>query len=229
MVEDIDTPFARLRWARTKAGYPTAKAFAEKARIGEVTYRAYENGQVGYAKHAAAFAKLLGVTADWLIGGGPVPDGAETALRETRSAHEIADELDILMVREVDISYAMGDGAVLADYPDTGFMPFGRNFLKMLGVRNPDAVFICRGDGDSMTPTIHNSDLVLIDTSRSRVTMQDHIWALVVAGAGMIKRIRPLPDGRVAVLSDNPLVPEQIYEGEDVHVVGKVVWVGRMM
>jgi phage repressor protein C with HTH and peptisase S24 domain len=133
------------------------------------------------------------------------------------------------MVREVDISYAMGDGAVVADYPDTGLLPFGRNFLAMVGIRSSDFAFICRGQGDSMAPTIYDRDMVMIDTSRNRVTMQDQIWALTVAGAGMIKRIRPLPEGRVMVLSDNPLVPEQVYDADDVYVVGKVVWIGRAM
>lgn len=80
-----------------------------------------------------------------------------------------------------------------------------------------------------MVPTIYDRDMVMIDTSRNRVTMQDQIWALTVARAGMIKQIRPLPEGKVMVLSDNLLVPEQVYDGEDVFIVGKVIWIGRSM
>lgn len=229
MDDDLDSPAARLKWARLKAGYQDAEAFARKAGLNPVTYRSYENGANGFAKHSAKFAKVLGVTADWLLAGGPVPDGAEDYLRETRDIAIVATGIGIVMVREVDITYAMGDGSVVADYPDLGLMPFHDQFLRALRVRDPQKVFVCRGDGDSMSPTIHSQDMVLIDTSRNRITMSDHIWALVIAGAGMIKRIRPLPDGRILVLSDNPAVPEQAYNAEDVYVVGKVIWIGRMM
>lgn len=225
--ELINSPEGRLRWARIKAGYESAAAFAERLSMSDVTYRSYENGQVGYAKHAVRFGKLLGVSADWLIGGGPVPDGADKQLKITKSADDLIAELGIAMVRQVDISYAMGDGAVIEDYPDTGKIPFDLNFMSLLGVRNPDKVFVCRGDGDSMSPTIFGGDIVMVDTSRTRITMQDQIWALAVAGAGMIKRIRPLPNNKILVLSDNPLVPDQEYDSEDVFVVGRVIWIGR--
>lgn len=227
--DSIDTPDKRLRFARERAGFRTAKAFAEKARVSPVTYRAYENGQIGFANSAAAFGKLLGVTGDWLLIGGEVPDEHEKAVATQIASAAIADHLDIHMVRQVDISYAMGDGAIVQDYPEIGLMPFARAFLSMLNIRDPDQLFVCRGEGDSMAPTIFDSDLVMIDTTRKRITMQDRIWALVVAGAGMIKRVRPLPTGDILILSDNPAVPEQLFRSEDVYVVGKVVWIGRRM
>lgn len=227
--DDLDSAEKRLRWARERAGFRTAKAFAEKARINPVTYRAYENGQIGFANSAAALGKLLGVTGDWLLIGGEVPDGHEIVASQSSAAQAIVDQLDIRMIRQVDISFAMGDGAIVQDYPETGMMPFAQSFLSMLNVRDPESLFVCRGEGDSMAPTIFDADLVMIDTSRQRITMQDRIWALAVAGAGMIKRVRALPTGQILVLSDNPSVPEQVYEGEDVYVVGKVVWIGRRM
>lgn len=229
MDDDLDTPGGRLRWARSKAGYETGEDFANKVGIKSSTYRSYENGTNGYSRHAAKLAKALGVSADWLLGGGYVPDDSERELSAKRAASLIASDLNVAMVREVDISYAMGDGSVIADYPDTGMMPFDLNFLSMLGARTSESLFLCRGQGDSMAPTIYDSDLVMVDASRNRVTMQDQIWALSVAGAGMIKRIRPLPNGRILVLSDNVLVPEQEYDADDVYVVGKVIWIGRRM
>lgn len=71
---DLDTAFGRLRWAREQAGYKKASDFAAVVRIPPVTYRAYENGQNGYFKHALDFAQKLGVPADWLMRGGPLPE-----------------------------------------------------------------------------------------------------------------------------------------------------------
>lgn len=226
---DLDTPGKRLRFARERAGFRTAKDFAGKAKVNVVTYRAYENDQIGFANSAPKFAAALGVSTDWLLIGGEVPDDSEKRALTRMAAEDIADLLGVHMLRQVDISYAMGDGAVIADYPETGLIPFAREFLGQLGVRSPDVVFICNGEGDSMAPTIYDRDLVMVDTSRQQVRMQDRIWALSVAGAGMIKRLRVLPNNQVMVLSDNPSVPEQVYDIDDVYVVGQVIWIGRRM
>lgn len=229
MDENLKTPAGRLKWAREKAGYNTAEEFAAKLHLKASTYRSYENETNGFSRHATTFARALDVTSDWLLDGGPIPDDDGAALAVRKTADEITSHLGVVMIREVDISYAMGDGSVVSDYPDTGLMPFQENFLRMLRVRNPETLFVCKGDGDSMFPTIHNQDMILIDASRNRLTLSDHIWAVSVAGAGMIKRLRPLPDGKIMILSDNPSVPEQLFDGEDVYVVGKVIWIGRMM
>ena len=56
---------------------------------------------------------------------------------------------------------------------------------------------------DSMMPTLINGDLVLVDAAQQTIADQDRIWAVVVGGAGMIKRIRRLP------LPSDPLLGTQ--------------------
>lgn len=70
---DLDTPFGRLRYAREEAGFERASDFARTLRMSDITYRAYESGQNGFAKHAPDFAAKLGVSSDWLMRGGPTP------------------------------------------------------------------------------------------------------------------------------------------------------------
>jgi transcriptional regulator with XRE-family HTH domain len=41
-MEPLDEPWARLRWARTRAGFATAKEAADRLAMSEVTYRSYE-------------------------------------------------------------------------------------------------------------------------------------------------------------------------------------------
>ena len=71
---DLESPGGRLRWARERAGYLDAAQFARAAKMKEVTYRAYENNQNGYARHAPAFSERLNVPTNWLLRGGPLPD-----------------------------------------------------------------------------------------------------------------------------------------------------------
>jgi phage repressor protein C with HTH and peptisase S24 domain len=139
---------------------------------------------------------------------------------------DVASE-ELVYVRQVDISYAMGAGAVVEDYPATGLIPFNLQFLRSVARGHVETLFVARGQGDSMMPTLINDDLVLIDTSQQLITDQDRIWAVSIGGAGMIKRIRRLPGDRFEIISDNPIVPPQVVNFDDLHVVGRVVWVGR--
>lgn len=132
-----------------------------------------------------------------------------------------------LEVRQVDLAYAMGPGTNVDDYPEETPVRFDANFLRSISRANADQLFVARGDGDSMFPTLINDDQVMIDTTQRILNMQDRIWAVSVYGAGMIKRLRAVGEGRVKVLSDNPTVPEQEVDAQDLHIVGRVIWVGR--
>ena len=90
-----------------------------------------------------------------------------------------------------------------------------------------EKLFFARGIGDSMEPTIYDSSLVLIDTAQNSVRMSDQIWAVAYGNVGMIKRLRPLPDGNIAVLSDNPQVPMITAADGEMHIIGRVVAVVR--
>jgi len=233
--DDFESAGGRLKWARERAGFEDAAQFARALRIKEVTYRAYENNQNGYAKHAQEFGEKLNIPPKWLLRGGPIPDTdppEPPQPGEFGTPELLTDRYGIELVRQVDISYAMGDGAVVEDYPETGFMPFQREFLRSI-TRSPiSRLILATGHGESMEPTLLRSDMILIDTAQSRVAHQDQIWALTYAGAGMIKRLRRIKGAggdSYLILSDNPSVPPQEADFEDVHIVGKVVWVGRRM
>lgn len=134
---------------------------------------------------------------------------------------------DIEMIPEVDISYGMGPGSTISDFPETGTVPFNRNFRRSLTDAPLSALFVAKGDGDSMMPTLINGDQVLIDTSQNRITHGDKIWALAIGDAGLIKRVQVLPHDRYRLSSDNPLVPPQDVDRGDLTVVGRIVWISR--
>ena len=73
MDDETDSPGQRLRSARKKAGFDTAAKAAAKAGVSPVSFRAYENDQHSYRKHATMFARCFGVATDWLLDGGPLP------------------------------------------------------------------------------------------------------------------------------------------------------------
>ncbi len=93
----------------------------------------------------------------------------------------------------------------------------------------PAEVFLTRGDGDSMMPTILDDDDVIVNKADRMITKQDRIWALSYGDLVSIKRVRRLASGVFHLLSDNPNVsPIEAYEDE-LRVIGRVIWIGRRM
>ena len=65
--------------------------------------------------------------------------------------------------------------------------------------------------------------------SQRRVS-DEAIYALVVEDGVLAKRIQRLMDGMLAIRCDNPAYKEQLVPKEateSLHVLGRVVWVGR--
>jgi phage repressor protein C with HTH and peptisase S24 domain len=169
-------------------------------------------------------AQELGTTVDWLEGEIEDESAAATPARDFNA---LAEKLGLALVKELEIGYSMGGGAVMDDYTVTGLRAFESDFLSRIAKGPASALFVARGDGDSMQPTLWHDDSVLIDTSQRQITQQDRIWALSYGDLGMIKRVRRLPSGRFLILSDNPTVAPFEAADDEVHVIGRVVWIGR--
>jgi SOS-response transcriptional repressor LexA len=64
---------ARLRRAREERGFETAADAARALGMKPVSYAHYENGSLGFSRHAARFATFYGVNLEWLLTGhGPM-------------------------------------------------------------------------------------------------------------------------------------------------------------
>jgi transcriptional regulator with XRE-family HTH domain len=147
-----DTPHERLVFARERAGFSDKAAFAKAVGIHATTYRAYENGQNGFAKLAPTFAKRLGVTAEWLLHGddGLARPHAPPAIVQTDHAmiRTAAHTDGAIALRKVDLSYAMGDGTNLEDYPEEEDVLFDPAFLRRISRAPAERLFVAKGDGD---------------------------------------------------------------------------------
>ncbi len=100
---------------------------------------------------------------------------------------------------------------------------FSRAWLRQITTSPPEQLYWARGRGNSMAPTIEDGEPVLIDRMQQSPRDADLIWAFAWGDIGAIKRLRPMPDGHVRILSDNPAVPPEIAHGSEIHVFGRVV------
>jgi len=96
----LGEPWERLKWARVRAGFATAKAAAESLGVQANTYSAYER-EPGASKHtplehqrAIQFARKFKVPWEWLLTGAGSPfeerltPAQERALAAMRPASE---------------------------------------------------------------------------------------------------------------------------------------------
>jgi phage repressor protein C with HTH and peptisase S24 domain len=175
------------------------------------------------SKHVHEIAKALQTTPAYILGETDDPSEGYVPLPSTAA---IAAELGLVPVREIDLSFGMG--ATYLDIPVTEkIRHFSEDWIKLYTRANPDQLLFAQGAGDSMFPTLLDSDLMLIDCSQRNLNMADKIWVAAYAGCGMIKRLRQMPDGGVKILSDNPSVSDEIaYDGE-LSLIGRVVAIVR--
>ena len=178
----------------------------------------------GGTKHLAAIARELHTTPAFLLG--EITDPSETA-RPLPTATSVAEQLDAVLLPEVEVSYSMGGGADIGDWPVVRQVPFSRDWLRTLTSSPASELMVARGDGDSMQPTILDGDLMIIDRAQNTMRQQDRIWALSYGGFGMVKRLRALADGLLQINSDNAAVTPIVAADDEAFLIGRVVGVIR--
>jgi phage repressor protein C with HTH and peptisase S24 domain len=79
--------------------------------------------------------------------------------------------------------------------------------------------------GDSMSPTIDDGDLVLVDLREARFR-SDGVYVMRIGSDLAVKRLQRQPDGTVLVRSDNPAYESSTVRPDEVLLLGRVVWIG---
>lgn len=208
-------------------------ALARRVGVKQPSIGRLLSGQTKSTAVLVELARELNTTPEYLTGesNDSAADIAPRAVpvEVSGSVDEYDEDDEIVEVPEIDLAFGMGGGSYLEIPVLKRRRKFTRGWLRMFTDAPPSRLFIARGIGDSMAPTIQNADIVVIDASENRVRLGDQIWAIAYGETGMIKRLMPIPSGGVKIKSDNPLVGDEMgYDGE-VHVIGKVVAVVRKM
>jgi len=199
---------------------------ARRVGVSQPTIHALINGNAQGSKHLHKIAAELGTSPAYLAG----ETDDDTPVSYPPSALDaLSDKLDLAMIPEFEIGLSMGGGTEIAEVPQIGIVPFQRAWLRSMMRGSFADLFVARGDGDSMMPTILDEDFVLVDTSQRSIMKQDRIWAISYGGLGIIKRVRGLPNGKYEINSDNPNVTPIYATDEEMHVIGRVIWIGRRM
>ena len=119
-----------------------------------------------------------------------------------------------------------GNGSVtdVDDDAVVGYMAFEASWLRAIGLRPGNATVISV-DGDSMSPTLVDGDLILVDTS----LVERHVSGVYVIVKGRtlhVKRLHFLLDGSIEIRSDNADYKTETMCGaefDQLHIVGRMV------
>jgi phage repressor protein C with HTH and peptisase S24 domain len=165
---------------------------------------------------------------------GPVFEMARKAA-EMQAAVDATFGPQYIQIPVYDAFLAAGDGHLNDTDAVTGSIAFRQDWLNDMGLSHDSAV-IATASGDSMEPTIHNGDMLLIDLDRTSVsararaagdTRPSGIYAVLDDGAARVKRVELAAPGTLALLSDNPIFPAEFRPSSSVTIIGRVVWWGH--
>lgn len=227
----MDDAGERLRQERAVLGL-NQQEFGKLGGVAKNTQANYESGATPIPLDYLSRLQAHGVDIIYVVSGTRIgtPATMPQALgdRRTDFRHPAADRQapeEMVSLAEVDLRFGLG-----AAYMDEEVLEhsalrrlFPRDWIRQITSSPPSRLCWAQGQGNSMEPTIGDGDIILIDRSQITPGFGDLYWAISYGQTGMIKRLRPMPDGSVKILSDNPSVPpETAYDGE-LNVFGRVV------
>ncbi len=180
-------------------------------------------------------AGIEGVLAEKLFGEMPrISPALAQFAGEPQTPHKkppLAAPDGFVLVPRYDVAASMGAGAVIHSEQIVDHLAFRAEWVRNELGANPKHLVLISATGDSMEPTLHSSDLLLIDRSVQGVK-HDAIYAFAVNGELRVKRIQRLFDGTLIIKSDNSHYVSETLSQEAagaLNIIGRVVWFGRRM
>lgn len=223
-VAEARTFAERLREVIATQG--SANAFAKRIAVAESTMRYWLSGKAGPdVDTLVKIAGVAGVRLEWLATGEGGREGTSEGqvipylIRDTKPENRSGlfhDPQAEPLVPAPGLVYVMvsagAKGYVIQELP-----------------QSPDDLTIRFVRGDAMESTMKDGDTALLDTSADEIGVAG-LYGLVMAGAvePMFRRCQRLPGGIVRAACDNPAYAGFDFKpGEDVEVIGQVIWLGH--
>ena len=202
---DTGAEIRRIRGERSQ------EEFADLLGVGRTTVIRYEKNE--RAPDAEFLIKLniaFGVDPTYLLLGKKFLNGNNDYLRVPRSSARPS----------------AGHGMIIESDQIVDHMSFKREWLqRTLGISHEDLVLV-EVRGDSMTGTLDDGDLALVDMRQNRLDVSA-VFVIQVDDALLVKRVQRKLDGTVVIKSDNPAYEPETMVGnqlESLKIVGRVVW-----
>lgn len=165
-----------------------------------------------------SIVEIFQIDANWLIGKG----------RNFHLEGEIdKDEYAYIPMYDVEVSAGNGAAAYGVAEP-ANHLAYRKDWLKLRGLFAKDLNCVT-ARGDSMEPTIHSKDMLLVDTSKTN-PRDGQIYVIRSGDVLWVKRVQRQIGGSLLLISDNttyPPMPLMLADHPDIQVIGQVVQVSK--
>lgn len=229
-VRPLHKRFMDSEWfkARKRALKITDAAIGQALGVDRTVANKVINGGVAFnARRADAVARLFQVTTDEILFRAGITKEEPHALISDHAPTRGVDAGDTVEVIALDLSISMGPGTLIEEFVEEEPVRFDMALLRAI-TRSPfTSLRVVKGIGDSMEPTLRTADRLLIDTSEKMLSRTHGIYWIDHLGAHGVKRLRPMGQGRVLIMSDNPSVPDYDVDAEEMRIHGRAIWLMR--
>ena len=169
-------------------------------------------------------AAVVKVDLEWLLSGKGRVEGDDPI---TDDYHN-----DFVAIQYASARPSMGGGAIAEDEDRTGRdFHFRRAWIRDSLKAAPSLLRVMTVQGDSMTPTLNDGDVILVDMNQ-RNPIPPGVFVLH-DGMGLVaKRLEHVPVSdppRVRIISDNHQYSPYECTADEVNIIGRVRWYGREM
>jgi phage repressor protein C with HTH and peptisase S24 domain len=210
----MNTIHQRLRWL---IGDESIYHFAVRCGLPDSTLRKYLRGSQPTADRLALIGRCTGVSVDWLVTG----EGEAYPSEQSRIVGE-----QLVRLPLYDIAAGAGDGLFSDESAESEIIAFQESWLRQKFHTSSQGLHLIYVRGESMEPTFHTGDIVLLDTKATQVS--EGIYVLRIDSALFVKRLHRLPAGMLRVISDNPMYEPFMINlkqpPDDFAVIGRVLW-----
>lgn len=154
--------------------------------------------------------------------------------RETGSTEVIDRDEEYAHIPVYDATLSAGPGSLNDGAEIVDALAFRRDWLRKMEL-DPARTVIARARGDSMQPCISDGDLLLIDRTfklpppalKSDRHRRPPIFACLLDGEAVVKRVQTMDSTLIMLLSDNPDHNPILTKPDNLSIIGKVVWWGH--
>jgi phage repressor protein C with HTH and peptisase S24 domain len=162
-------------------------------------------------------SKAAGVSVEWLATGRGAPTKAKSEIRTSEPS-------DAAPLPRTSLRAVNGRGAI-QNQQIVDYVSFQSEWLQRSLNVDQRNLMLVEVIGDSMSPTVDEGDLVLVDLHEARFR-HDGVYVLRTGSDLAVKRLQRQPDGNLLIRSDNPAYESSMVKPDEVALLGRVVWIG---
>ncbi|MBF0462720.1 MAG: helix-turn-helix transcriptional regulator [Magnetococcales bacterium] len=226
----------RLMQRRKALGLSQEELARRVGYSGQSAIREIESGGVRKPGKLLELASALGIRPDWLASGqGTMLAEGKAVVAHNRHVYKMADGesageeaffADFTLVPRYAVQASAGPGLEVQSEQIVDHLAFKTEWLRVAMGLEPNKLALITARGDSMEPAIGDGDLLLLDMRELR-TLDPSIYVVRMDQSLVAKRLQQLTDGRIRIQSDNPLYSAECVHPNEIHILGRIVWIGR--